>query len=140
MEKKIIKIKGMDCASCASVIEMGLKKTKGIISININYANEKAYVQFDPAIISLEKIKKLIKDSGYGAEEEMEGAGMGEMHDHHKMEKESEIKKLRNRFLFSLILSFPVIYMVMGGMIGLPQPSFFEKYGLYIQAVLSAGV
>ena len=37
----------MTCASCASVIEYGLKKEKGINSAAVNLASEKAYIDFD---------------------------------------------------------------------------------------------
>jgi Cu+-exporting ATPase len=141
-KKTTLKIIGMDCASCAAVIEHGLKKEKGVNSANVNFATEKAYLDFDPDKTSVDKLKKEVEDLGYKAEEEtdemmQDHAGM---HDHHKVQKESEIKKLRNRFLSALVFSLPVIYMVMGGMIGLPMPQLFEKYGLYIQAVLAAAV
>ena len=139
MEKKILKIKGMDCASCAAIIEHDLKKKDGVVSASVNLANEKAYLEFDPEKIKLEEIKKNIKDLGYKASEDME-MDMAGGHDHSKMEKESEIKELRNRFLFALVFGLPVIYMVMGKMLGLPMPGLFEKYGLYIQAVLSTAV
>ncbi|MCX6718042.1 MAG: heavy metal translocating P-type ATPase [Candidatus Staskawiczbacteria bacterium] len=138
MEKKILKIQGMTCASCAQVIEHDLKKKNGIASASVNLANEKAYVEFDPEKIKIEEIKKNIKDLGYKASDEMEMDMAG--HDHSKMEKDSEIKKLRNRFIFAFVFGLPIIYIVMGGMIGLPIPAILEKYGLYIQAVLSTAV
>lgn len=139
--KKILKIQGMDCASCAAVIEHDLKKKKGIISASINYAVEKLYLEFNPAEIKIDDIKKDIKDLGYKAlDEDMDMMAGMSGHDHAKMQKDSEIRMLRNRFAFSLILGLPVIYMVMGGMLGLPIPSLFEKYGLYIQAVLATAV
>jgi len=139
MEKKILKIKGMTCASCASVIEHDLKKKDGVVSASVNLANEKAYLEFDPEKIKLEEIKKNIKDLGYKASEDSQ-MDMAGGHDHGKMEKESEVKNLRNRFFLALLFGLPVIYMVMGGMLGLAMPEFLEKYGLYIQAVLSTAV
>lgn len=139
-QKAILKINGMDCASCAALIEHDLKKEKGISSANVNFANEKAYVEFDPSETGVEKIKKIIKSLGYGAEDNADEMDMAGEHDHHKAQKASEISKLRNRFLISFVFSLPIIYMVMGGMIGLPQPALFEKYGLYIQAILAVFV
>jgi Cu+-exporting ATPase len=136
-EKKVLKITGMDCASCAAVIEYGLKKQEGINSANVNFATEKLYLDFDPQRVTLDKIKKLVKDSGYGAEEETDEMHTDNAHDHHKTEKEEEIKKLRNRFLLSLVFSLPIIYMVMGKMINLPIPVFLEKSGILIQAILT---
>lgn len=142
MEKITFKISGMSCASCAAVIEHDLKKKKGVASASVNYAIEKAYVEFNPAEVKVEEIKKNVKDLGYKVVDEAEEMqmDMASGHDHSKMEKESGVRKLKMRFILSLIFGLPVIYMVMGKMVGLPVPGFFEKYGLYIQAVLSAAV
>jgi len=141
MQKKVtLQIGGMDCASCAAVIEHGLKKTKGVASASVNFATEKAYLDIDTEKTSEEKIKKIIDDLGYKASGDSGEMEMAEERDHHKTQKESEIKKLKNRFLLSLVFSLPIIYMVMGGMLGLPQPQIFQKYGLYIQAILAAAV
>ncbi|OGZ79647.1 MAG: copper-translocating P-type ATPase [Candidatus Staskawiczbacteria bacterium RIFOXYB1_FULL_37_44] len=140
MAKKItLKISGMDCASCAAIIEHSLKKEKGVASASVNFASEKVYLDIDPEKTSEDKVKKVISDLGYKASDnmpEMEMTG----HDHHKTEKEAEIKKLKNRFLSAFVLGLPIIYMVMGGMLGFPMLALFEKYGLYIQAVLAAAV
>lgn len=125
MESKItLKIGGMTCASCASVIEYGLKKEKGIKSASVNLASETAYIDFDQDKIAEKDLKKIIKSLGYS----VVGGG------------ENQTKKLRNRFVLSLVFGLPVIYMVMGKMFGLPMPDLFNRYGLYIQAVLSAAV
>jgi Cu+-exporting ATPase len=123
--KITLKIGGMTCASCASVIEYDLKKKQGINSVSVNLASEKAYLDFDDNKITEKDISKIIKDLGYSVVADG---------------KESDSKKLRNRFIFSLIFGLPVIYMVMGGMLGFPMPKVFDTYGLYIQAILSGAV
>ena len=60
MEKVIISISGMHCASCAINIEKVFQGTEGINSVVVNFALEKAYIQFDPQRISLKDIKKKI--------------------------------------------------------------------------------
>ncbi len=64
-EKKIIRISGMHCASCAQTIEKSLKKEKGIIEANANLATEKALVEYDPEKLSLERIGDVIREAGY---------------------------------------------------------------------------
>jgi len=140
MEKKTLKIIGMDCASCAAVIEHDLKKEKGVSSANVNFAMEKAYVEYDPKESSPEKIKKVIKDLGYNIDEDAGGMDMSHEHDHSKMQKANEVKRLRNRFVLALIFGLPIVYMVMGGMAGLPMPQLSEIYLLAIQAVLTTAV
>ncbi len=134
-EKKILKIKGMDCASCSALIEHALKKEKGVSSANVNYASEKAHVNFDPEKTSAEKIEKVINGLGYSVEKEEE---MGHGHEHHhRPESKSEIKSLRNRFFLSLFFGLPAIYMVMGPMVGLPRLPIDEKNGIFLQAFLA---
>src|SRR3989344_5737191 len=101
MKKTILKIQGMDCASCAALIESSLKKTKGVSSASVNFAAEKAYLEYNQEEIIEENIKGIITDLGYKTEEES--------HDHHKEQKENEIKKLKKRFLLSFLFGLPII-------------------------------
>ncbi|OGZ34147.1 MAG: hypothetical protein A2Y98_02325 [Candidatus Portnoybacteria bacterium RBG_19FT_COMBO_36_7] len=138
--KIILKISGMHCASCAANIERALTKEKGIVSANVNYANEKAYLEFNPQQSSIERIKKVIKDTGYAANEESRDMTIAGHHDHQKEASLKEMTSLKKRFFYSLVLGLPVIYAVMGGLAGLPLPEFFEKYGMPIQFLLSTAV
>ncbi len=118
----------MDCASCAATIEYSLKKEKGVGSANVNFATEKLYLDFDPLQTSLEKVKKTIEDLGYKASDDTEEQAVA--HDHHKTEKEKEIKKLRNRFLLALIFSLPLVL----GM----SPFFENLIPKFVQGILAA--
>jgi len=137
IQKTILTISGMHCASCAANIENALKQEAGIKSANINFASEKLYLEFDPIEISIARIQKIIEKSGYGAIEE---AAEEEMRDHHKEAKIQEVRKFKKRFISALIFSFPIIYMAMGEMIGLPMPTIFENYGTIIQLTLATAV
>ena len=148
-QKTILKISGMDCASCAVNIENALRKETGVKSANVNFASEKLYLEFDEVKISIARIKNIIEKLGYKAVEETiepafaeATAGKEERHDYHKEAKVQEIQKLKKRFIFALIFSLPIIYMVMGEMLGLPMPSAFggESYGSIIQFVLVTAV
>src|SRR3989344_2903726 len=137
MEKTILIISGMTCASCAANIENALKKETGIKSANIDFAAEKLYLEFDSVEISIARIQKIIEKLGYKASEETTEE---ETFDHHKEAKAQEANKLKKRFSFALIFSLPIIYMVMGEMLGLPMPMIFENYGTVIQFVLATAV
>ncbi len=139
VEKIILKISNMDCASCAAVIENALRKEGGVKSANVNFASEKLYLEFDPIEISVARIQKIIEKLGYKATEENFG-DTNSHHNHHKVAKKEEIKKLKKRFILALIFSLPIIYMVMGEMIGLPIPKILEDYGTPIQFILATAV
>jgi len=135
VQKTILKITGMHCASCAAVIENALKSKSGVSSANVNFASEKLYLEFNPIEMSIARIQKLLADLGYKAAESAR-----ETEEQAKSEKKEEIKKLKIRFAGALASGLPLIYMVMGEMIGLPMPMIFESYGLIIQLVLSTAV
>jgi Cu+-exporting ATPase len=137
MERKVLKISGMHCASCTALIETTLRKAEGVKTANVNFATEKLYLEFDPIEISIARIKRIIEDLGYKAREE---SLEEELYDHHKKAKEEEIGACKRRFVFALIFSLPIIYMTMGEMIGLPMPAVFASYGTTIQFVLATAV
>jgi len=137
MQKIILKISGMHCASCAAKIENALKKESGIKSANVNFATEKLYLEFDPDTINLSQIQKILDKLGYQAKEETPDEGI---HDHDKETTMQEVSKLKKRFILALIFSLPIIYMVMGEMLGLPIPKIFENFGNQIQFVLVSAV
>ncbi|HUT22561.1 MAG TPA: heavy metal translocating P-type ATPase [Candidatus Bipolaricaulota bacterium] len=125
-------ISGMHCQSCAINIEQSLKKVDGIHDASVNYATEKATVGFDPEKINVEKIKNEIKKQGYLARES-EYLKAGHEHEHGG-------KKLKIRFLWSLILSLPIIIFSMGPMIGLPIFKLPSNANFLIQFALSSAV
>jgi Cu+-exporting ATPase len=78
-EKIILSIAGMSCASCVSAIENGLRSFKGVISANVNYASEKAVVEYDPSVTDVLAIEKVIEAIGYSViRPKMEEAGKKE--------------------------------------------------------------
>ena len=61
--KKILKIEGMHCGSCAIGLEMALN-TKGV-KAKVDFDSKEAEIEFNPNKKSLEEIKKDIKEIGY---------------------------------------------------------------------------
>ncbi len=141
IQKTTLQIFGMHCASCASNIENALAKERGIKLANINFASDKLYVEYDLSDISLEKIIKTIEKLGYRAQEEnLELENQLNHHGHKLDQTEKEVKKLRNIFLFSLILSVPIFYLMMGKMLGLPLPSWSLKTEVIFQLIITTAV
>ena len=63
MLKKTYKVKGMNCASCASLIELGLEDNG--IKARCSFAKEELEVEFDPTKIDEVKIRKSVRSVGY---------------------------------------------------------------------------
>ena len=120
-QQKTYKIKGMHCASCASIIERTLKKSGDVESIEVNYGTEKAKVSFDPAKVSPHDLSKHIEPLGYTFEIPQTGSEMGMSEDEHavhlglnqtKKEKRAELRDMRTKVLSALPLAvFSIIVM-----------------------------
>ncbi|MCC7004372.1 cadmium-translocating P-type ATPase, partial [Candidatus Nomurabacteria bacterium] len=65
MDAKIYRVKGMHCASCASIIEKTLKKTDGIKLVDVNYSTETIKLSFDESKVNLQNLSKKIEPLGY---------------------------------------------------------------------------
>ncbi len=135
MEKKILKIQGMHCASCQTLIEKNVLKVQGVIKATVNYAVEKVYVEFDEKRTGLKQIQEKIEGLGYKS-------FLAGSTDKEKKERDTEIKTLKLKFWISLFFSVPLLYIVMGEMIGLPLPSFFMemKYLAIVEIILTIPV
>ena len=64
-KKATISIVGMHCASCAVKIEKRLAMLDGVKQARVNYASEKAFLEYDPEETNISKIKKTIESLGY---------------------------------------------------------------------------
>ncbi len=113
-----IPVSGMTCAACALRIEKTLGRTEGVINASVNYATEKVSVEYNPDIIRLSAVRRVIENSGYKTldiEKEI-------IVDRDKQKKESEIRTLRRKFTISAVFAVPLLYIAMVPMI--PQFSF----------------
>ena len=63
--KTILKISGMDCNSCALIIQKSLAKLPGVSEANVNFASEKATIIYDANLVQETDFKKTIENSGY---------------------------------------------------------------------------
>ncbi|MBN1358534.1 cation-translocating P-type ATPase, partial [Candidatus Bathyarchaeota archaeon] len=68
-QKIQIKISGMHCAACAQIIEKALLKAEGVTEARVNLTTETAYVEYDDEKTSEEKLKEIIKNTGYDVTE-----------------------------------------------------------------------
>lgn len=103
-EKVEFDITGMTCAACANKIEKRLNKLDGVEKAGVNYAIETVLVEYNPDQVSIPEMKEAIKKLGYNLEQKKENAG--EQVDH----RQKEIEKQQGKFLFSAILSFPLLW------------------------------
>lgn len=68
IERVTLKLSGMSCTNCANAVEKALDKTEGVTDVSVNFAVEKAYVDYDPTLVSREDLIATVKRAGYEAE------------------------------------------------------------------------
>lgn len=114
-KKIILKIGGMSCASCAQTIEKALNKTEGVEEVNVNFAAEKANICFDSKLVGFEKLKDIIKSTGYQVLEE------------EKVEEDKEEKMMqqaKRRMLWTWAFTVPIIlWMIPEMVLGIAWPN-----------------
>ncbi|HJV45718.1 MAG TPA: heavy metal translocating P-type ATPase, partial [Bacillota bacterium] len=97
-------ITGMTCAACAARIEKGLNRMEGVTKATVNLALETAHVEFMSATVTPEDMVNKVNQLGYGA------MLKNEQNDQETDHRQREIVKQQQRFIFSAILTFPLLW------------------------------
>jgi Cu2+-exporting ATPase/Cu+-exporting ATPase len=125
MSTHIYKVKGMHCASCASIIERTLKKIEGVNDVSVNSGTEKVKVIFDDGKTSHHIFNQKLEPLGYSLLDE---SWPGSVHAEHagvnqsKQEKLKEISDMR----FGVLSALPIA----GISIFIMSWEIFGQYGL----------
>ena len=102
MKKETFSILGISCASCVSNIEKTLNGINGMKSSVVNFASEKANIEYDETVVSLEYIAKIIKETGYEA---VINEKLKIEENSVEIAKKRELKNITHKFIFSAIIS-----------------------------------
>ncbi len=63
--KQTIPVIGMACSACSANVEKKLSELDGINSASVSLPGRSALIDYDPDVISLEKMKTEINEIGY---------------------------------------------------------------------------
>ena len=108
IERVELPITGMTCASCANRIERRLNKLDGVTA-SVNYATEKARVEFDPGTVAAEQLVAAVEAAGYQAALPADDPGDADA----EVAEHDETAPLRRRLIFAALLSVPTLLMAM---------------------------
>ena len=120
MNKKY-KVTGMTCSACSSRVEKCVEKLDGVNNVSVNLLTNSMQVDFDENKLTEEKIANSVIQAGYGMEIP---TGKAEKKEGKEDVVEKNIESMKKRTIWSFIFLIPLMYVAMGHMIGLPQPSF----------------
>ena len=121
----VIKVGGMMCATCVQTVEAALRALPGVITANVNLANERAYVTYNPSVTTVADMKKAIEDDGY------QYLGIaGETSDaEEKAARDADLHDKFMRFVVGFAVSIPLM-LLMWVPLGIPMQLL--AYGMLI--------
>jgi len=107
-EKATVKVGGMTCATCVKTVENSLKGLDGIVNVNVNLGAEKAFITYNPKVITISDMKKAIENAGY----QYLGLEGEDVEDLEKKAREKDLKEKRNRFTIGFALGIPLMILM----------------------------
>ncbi|MDD5595316.1 MAG: heavy metal translocating P-type ATPase [Candidatus Omnitrophica bacterium] len=128
MENVILIISGMHCASCAVNIEGGLRKIHGVARVNVNFATEEAYIEYDAEKTNQHELEAAIEKIGYKVVQPTQS-----------IEKQGSATE-RIKFFTSLLFSLPLMYLAMSQHLKLYLPTLVIKNMALVQFLLATPV
>ena len=103
--KKTIPVVGMACSACSANVEKKLNSLEGVHAASVSLLSRSALVDFDPAVISLDDMKREINNIGYDLVTEADRSAI-------EIEQSAYVL-LRRKVLFSWIFALLVMAISM---------------------------
>src|SRR5689334_13346698 len=125
--KKTFPVLEMTCAACAVSVESMLKSARGVQAAGVNFANQSAWVEYDPAQSTPELLQKTVRAIGYDLV--IDEANSNEIKEAAQQDHYNELKQ---RTIWASVLSLPVVII---GMFFMNLP-----YGNYVSMFLTLPV
>ena len=119
VEKILLPIRGMSCAACVGKVERALRFTKGVTQASVNFATERASVEYLPGEVTLGDLTRVVQDAGYEVLEVKEE----DIVEKERLAREADLSRLKWKFILGLALLAPILLLMWGA-------SFLEKAGL----------
>ena len=110
-------VTGMTCANCAANIERALtKKVSGLVGATVNFASERATVEYIPGVATLQEMITAIEAAGYGVISPEE---ISEEEDAEQIARQAEIREQTRKFIIGVIFALPLFVWSMARDFGL---------------------
>ena len=65
LQKALFRVVGMYCSTCKPIVEKQLKGEQAIKKIDIDFMTDSVMVEYDSKLITKEKIREKLENSGY---------------------------------------------------------------------------
>jgi Cd2+/Zn2+-exporting ATPase len=122
LERTVVRVEGMDCASCAATVEKRVSQLPGVRRAVVNFAAGRLDAEHDLGLAQ-EEIAKAVRDAGYGVS---------------KTEEAQKTPFWRTRRALSVFAS--ALLFALGLALGLAGAPEVARVGAYLAAIVVGGL
>ena len=136
VEKVLLPIQGMTCASCVNRVEKALSSLKGVVHASVNFATERASVEYIPEEVMIRDLKKVVQEAGYQVLEVKEE----DVVERERIAREKELTRLKWKFIIGAILLVPILILMYGASLLEKWMGLSREVNFFIQFLLATPV
>ena len=131
MKTEKYNVTGMTCAACQANVTRCVSKLEGVADVNVSLLANQMTVSYDETKVGEDDIVQAVEKIGYGAsslERQTASPSKGGFRSEWQARQDQALngqKQMKRRLISSIVLLVPLMYIAMGGMMGLPVPWFF---------------
>ena len=132
-ETATLDIKGMTCAACAAAVEKSLGRAPGVQRALVNFATEKATVEYRPAQATPASLKAAVVSAGYAVAERAPDTSAAERQAEIDRQKAAAYARLKRRFAVAAVLAaliMPLSMLMLWGPFARAVPMAVLNYPL----------
>ncbi len=135
ISKIVLPIKGMSCASCVANVQEALSSLPGVVSASVNFATEKATVEYFPAQAGIRDFRNVISEAGYELVEAEKGEDIVEKE---QREREAAYLGLKRKVITGAILTVPIFMLMQWNTIGLSRLIALQQQTIFLLQLIIA--
>ena len=135
-DKVILPVQGMTCASCVNRVEKALKFVKGVVNVNVNFATQRASVEYLSGEATVRGLKQAVQDAGYEVLEVKEE----DIVEKERFAREAELTRLKVKFIAGAVLLVPILVLMYGASLLEKWAGLSRGTNFFIQFILATPV
>ena len=140
LTQETLHLEGMGCAACATTIETVVNKVSGVKNCNVNFALERATIEYDSRVTNLENIEAVITKAGYKAYP-LEAENTNQSEDSEQEKRKKRQQELTQKVILGGVISIILMFGGLPMMTGLSIPFIPHwLHNAWLQLVLSIPV
>ncbi len=126
----------MTCASCVNRVEKALRSAKGVVDVNVNFATQRASVEYLSGEATVKGLKQAVQDAGY----EVLDVKEEDIVEKERLAREAELIRLKWKFITGAVLLVPILVLMYGASLLEKWFGLSRQTNFFIQFLLATPV